>query len=197
MYEMPFEASGVLVREMEVTPVSSFIYISSRLAKDTANLGFHLAAAINDNIPGRGSGSRPWNQCSGYRYNQQECNGDAFSIARRYLDEMAKLSPDALVLGCTHYPILRDVIQQTVGENVTLIDSGVATAEEVGKLLIDKDLANPEAIRGPRSLCDDLDHFYVTDAAERFAKVAERFLGTPPAKLEAIEVYGADELKKK
>jgi hypothetical protein len=36
----------------------------------------------------------------------------------------------------------------------------------------------------------------VTDAAERFAKVAERFLGTPPAKLEAIEVYGADELKK-
>jgi len=45
-------------------------------------------------------------------------------------------------------------------------------------------------------LCDDLDHFYVTDAADRFARVAERFLGTQPSKLEAIEVYGADELKK-
>ena len=46
-----------------------------------------------------------------------------------------------------------------------------------------------------RQLCDDLDHFYVTDAAERFAKVAERFLGTAPSVLEAVEVWGHDELK--
>jgi len=44
-------------------------------------------------------------------------------------------------------------------------------------------------------LCDDLDHFYVTDAAERFARVAERFLGAKPSKLEAIEIYGGDQLK--
>ena len=99
------------------------------------------------------------------------------------------------MLGCTHYPILRDVIQQTVGENVKLIDSGEATAEEVERLLTDRGLANPNEILGTRELCDDLDHFYVTDAAERFAKVAERFLGTTPNKLEAIEVYGRDELK--
>ena len=49
--------------------------------------------------------------------------------------------------------------------------------------------------RANANLCDDLDHFYVTDAAERFAKVAERFLGTTPNKLEAIEVYGRDELR--
>ena len=42
---------------------------------------------------------------------------------------------------------------------------------------------------------DDLDHFYVTDAAERFARVAERFLGVKPAKLEAVEVFGIDELE--
>jgi len=46
-----------------------------------------------------------------------------------------------------------------------------------------------------RRLCDDLDHFYVTDAAERFAKVAERFLGTAPSVLEAVEVWGHDELR--
>lgn len=119
------------------------------------------------------------------------------SIASRYLAPMKDFAPDALVLGCTHYPILREVIQQTIGENVTLIDSGEATAEEVEKLLTAKELANSNRIEGERRLCDDLDHFYVTDAAERFARVAERFLGSQPSKLEAIEVYGGDHLRQK
>ena len=121
---------------------------------------------------------------------------ETVSIAARYLAEMKDFAPDALVLGCTHYPILRNIIQQTVGENVKLVDSGVATAEEVEGLLAEKSLANPEVVAGSRTLCDDVDHFYVTDAAERFARVAERFLGTKPSKLEAIEVYGIDELTK-
>ena len=61
------------------------------------------------------------------------------SIAAKYLAKMNEFRPDALVLGCTHYPILQDVIQQTVGENVKLIDSGEATADEVEKLLADKE----------------------------------------------------------
>lgn len=122
---------------------------------------------------------------------------ETYSIAAKYLSKMKEFSPHALVLGCTHYPILRDVIQQTVGENVKLVDSGEATAEEVETLLREKGLANPNAITGKRQLCDDLDHFYVTDAADRFGRVAERFLGTKPSKLEAIEVYGVDELKGK
>ncbi len=119
------------------------------------------------------------------------------SIARRYLREIADRNIHALVLGCTHYPILRRVIQETVGETVILIDSGEATAEEVAELLKDKNLANetPPARPNERRLCDDLDHFYVTDAAERFARVAERFLGAKPAKLEAIEVFGIDKLE--
>jgi glutamate racemase len=121
---------------------------------------------------------------------------ETFSIARKYLQKIVRFQPNALVLGCTHYPILREVIQQTVGENVTLVDSGEATAEEVAKLLRDKDLANNDLINynRERRLCDDLDHFYVTDAAERFARVAERFLGSQPAKLEAIEIFGKDEI---
>ena len=121
---------------------------------------------------------------------------ETFSIARKYLQKIVDFKPNALVLGCTHYPILREVIRQTVGAEVTLVDSGEATAEEVAKLLQDKDLANTDLINynRERRLCDDLDHFYVTDAAERFARVAERFLGSQPAKLEAIEIFGKDEI---
>ncbi len=116
------------------------------------------------------------------------------SIARKYLAEIVERKVDALVLGCTHYPILREVIEQIVGENVTLIDSGEATAEEVRRLLEDLNLANtnPPKREIARRLGDDLDHFYVTDAADRFARVAERFLGVKPAKLEAIEIFGTD-----
>ncbi|MFN0141474.1 MAG: glutamate racemase [Pyrinomonadaceae bacterium] len=120
---------------------------------------------------------------------------ETYSIAEKYLAKMRGFAPDALVLGCTHYPILRDVIQQTVGADVKLVDSGEATAEEVAHLLEQKGLANPNAVSGERRLCDDLDHFYVTDAADRFARVAERFLGTQPSKLEAIEVFGVDKLE--
>ncbi len=122
---------------------------------------------------------------------------ETFSIAKRYLASMKVFEPDALVLGCTHYPILKDVIQQTVGADVKLVDSGEATADEVANVLKEKGLENPVAVGGRRSLCDDLDHFYVTDAADRFGRVAERFLGTMPSKLEAIEVYGVDELRQK
>ncbi len=118
---------------------------------------------------------------------------ETYSIAKKYLESIIAFNPSALVLGCTHYPILREVIQETVGKNVTLIDSGEATAEEVSQLLITKDLANPAQIsyNRERRLCDDIDHFFVTDAAERFAKVAERFLGVKPSRLEAIELTGA------
>lgn len=113
---------------------------------------------------------------------------ETYSIAEKYLAPMRKLKPDALVLGCTHYPILRNVIQQTVGENVTLIDSGEATADEVRSILLEKGLASNREVLGKRRLCEDIDHFYVTDAAERFGRVAERFLGVKPSKLEAIEL---------
>ena len=121
---------------------------------------------------------------------------ETYSIARRYLDKVIEFGPDALVLGCTHYPILKGVIGEIVGEDVTLIDSGEATADEVAALLDERGLANkaPISYNRDRRLCDDLDHFYVTDAADRFASVAERFLGAKPTRLEAIEVYGTDKM---
>jgi glutamate racemase len=123
-------------------------------------------------------------------------NEVAQTVAETYLKDL-QTKIDTLVLGCTHYPILRDVIQQAVGENVTLIDSGEATAAEVKALLKEKGLARLTPPTGAleRQLCDDLDHFYVTDAAERFARVAERFLGSKPSRLEAVEVWGRDRLQ--
>jgi glutamate racemase len=117
-------------------------------------------------------------------------------IAATYLADL-RGKMDTLVLGCTHYPILREVIQETIGEDVCLIDSGEATALEVKALLKDKELARLTPPTGAleRQLCDDLDHFYVTDAAERFGRVAERFLGAKPSRLEAVEVFGEDRLK--
>jgi glutamate racemase len=126
-------------------------------------------------------------------------------VADEYLKDLCGGRVDALVLGCTHYPILRRVIQATVGEGVRLIDSGAATAASVEALLeraslrrrsFDTHTGQLLKQRAPaRSLCDDLDHFYVTDAAERFARVAERFLGSAPSRLEAVEVWGQDELQ--
>jgi glutamate racemase len=122
---------------------------------------------------------------------------ETFSIAKKYLKEIVAFKPDALILGCTHYPILRNVIQKVVGESVKLIDSGEACAEEVKEILNKKNLANPNFFNKERRICDFLDHFYVTDAAKRFAKVAERFLGAPPIKLEEIEIFGFDRLEAK
>jgi len=133
------------------------------------------------------------------------------AVAKEYLEGLrGKDGVAALVLGCTHYPILRGVIQETVGSDVRLIDSGEAAAESVKALLESERLARDGGEEVPvkpdepqrlhertareRELCDDLDHFYVTDAAERFARVAERFLGSVPRVLEAVEVWGHDEL---
>ena len=125
-------------------------------------------------------------------------------VAEEYLAEMRGRGVAALVLGCTHYPILRRVIQETVGESVRLIDSGEAAAAAVESVIEREGLRRTatqelrdlrEAGAHARYLCDDLDHFYVTDAAERFAHVAERFLGAAPKRLEAVEVWGHDELQ--
>jgi len=128
----------------------------------------------------------------------------ARTVAQEYLTDFRSGRVDALVLGCTHYPILRRVIREILGDEVRLIDSGEATAGSVEALLTRENLrrrsfdtATGQLLKARargRRLCDDLDHFYVTDAEERFARVAERFLGSAPTRLEAVEVWGQDEL---
>ena len=117
-------------------------------------------------------------------------------VAVKYLDGIRNSGVDTLVLGCTHYPILRNVIQNVIGD-VLLVDSGEAVASEVDALLRKRSLCSTLrfAADRERELCDDLDHFYVTDAADRFSRVAELFLGSAPSVLEAAELWGHDELR--
>ena len=121
----------------------------------------------------------------------------AHAVATEYLKDLGPTAISVLVLGCTHYPILRKTISDIIGPEAKLIDSGEATAFEVTARLEKLGLSHEEDVRRQvdRRLGDDLDHFYVTDAAQRFAKVAERFLGSAPSILEAVEVWGNDELR--
>lgn len=102
-------------------------------------------------------------------------------IARSYLEPFVEEGVDTLVLGCTHYPILREVIADTMGPDVALIDSGEAVAEEVAIILAERNQLRADETP-PES------RFYVTDAADRFRRVAERFLGEPLERFETVDV---------
>ena len=91
-------------------------------------------------------------------------------IAEEYLHELRKYDIDTLVLGCTHYPILSNVIQKVIGDSVTLIDSGVASASVVKAELEKNNLENDVEKKGS-------DEFYVSDIPTTFKSVAELFLG--------------------
>jgi len=91
-------------------------------------------------------------------------------IAEDYLSELCNFNIDTLVLGCTHYPILSKIIQKVMGENVTLIDSGIASAEVIKKELKQINLENNSSVKG-------MSEFYVSDIPTTFKPVAELFLG--------------------
>ena len=92
-----------------------------------------------------------------------------YLVAERYLQGLRLNKIDTLILGCTHYPLLRNAIQKTVGKKVKLVDSGVETAEEV-ELILKKNrlLANME--QTPKN------YFYLSDMPYKFQEIAERFL---------------------
>ena len=91
-------------------------------------------------------------------------------VAKEYLFPLKLERIDTLILGCTHYPILRSAISSAIGEDVSLIDSGEAAAGEVEQMLDQHGLRNPSTQRPNLS-------FYVSDIPARFAEVGERFLG--------------------
>ncbi len=91
-------------------------------------------------------------------------------IAKEYLFPLTLEKIDTLVLGCTHYPLLRGVIDRVLHSSVTLIDSGEATAVAVKALLQETRLLNTSTLK-PRM------RFTVSDIPHKFSEVGERFLG--------------------
>ncbi len=96
----------------------------------------------------------------------------AETVAKEYLAGLREGNIDVLLLGCTHYPVLREVIQKVIGEGVTLVDSGEEAVNEVSSVLKEKGM---EATG--RGAVDR--HFYVSDIPRKFREVGERFLGQP------------------
>jgi glutamate racemase len=93
-----------------------------------------------------------------------------YEISEEYLKELREKKIDTLVLGCTHYPILSAVIQEVIGKNVRLIDSGIATAEIVKKQIHKLGLQTSSNCHGNLDL-------FVSDIPTKFQEVAELFLG--------------------
>lgn len=100
--------------------------------------------------------------------------------AEEYLRHIRDKGADTLVLGCTHYPLLKGVIRQVMG-GVTLIDSAVETAAVVSAVLDDLGIRNPGDGRVYR-------RFYVTDGPEKFVSVGERFLQSPIEEIEKVSL---------
>jgi glutamate racemase len=91
-------------------------------------------------------------------------------VAREYLFPLKLEKIDTLILGCTHYPVLRNAIASVMDSGVTLIDSGEAAAAEVELVLVEHNLRNASTLRPNLQ-------FYVSDLPAKFTEVGERFLG--------------------
>ncbi|MBP6514724.1 MAG: glutamate racemase [Steroidobacteraceae bacterium] len=107
------------------------------------------------------------------------------AVAHRYLDGLFAAGPDrpdTLVLGCTHFPVLKGVIARVLGPDVTIVDSALTTAEVTARVLAQRDLARGEGIGTVTLLA--------TDGPARFARVGSVFSGEPvfPDDVEVIDL---------
>ncbi len=93
-------------------------------------------------------------------------------VARRYLDELLKQDIDSLIMGCTHYPLLRTLLRGIVGEQVQLVNPAYETAKELEQLLQERGIAN----QGEKRPVKEPYRFYVSDLAEKFQNFANSIL---------------------
>ena len=94
-----------------------------------------------------------------------------FTIAEEYLRQLRAKRIDTLILGCTHYPLLKTGIRKLMGKRVSLIDSAVSTAKAAEAFMLDEGLINNSRSKG------GILRFFVSDDPRRFKKIGEKFLG--------------------
>lgn len=90
-------------------------------------------------------------------------------VAKRYLQELQDKGIDALVLGCTHYPLLENTFKKILGDGIILVNPAIETARELKQLLTDKNLAAHDTNKGGHE-------FYVSDREEKFENLAKEIL---------------------
>jgi glutamate racemase len=91
-------------------------------------------------------------------------------IIETYLDDLLKENIDVMILGCTHYPLLKSAIKEVAGENVLLIDSAEETAKEINEKITTVSIENNNENNSKYE-------FYLTDDSESFVRIAGKFLG--------------------
>jgi glutamate racemase len=104
-------------------------------------------------------------------------------IAEKYLAPFKEIAIDVLVLGCTHYPLLKPTIQKVMGNNITLVDSAEETAKEIERILRERGLLNIDIDASVRE-------YFLTDVSDTFVSVAGRFLGEKIDKIEMVDIKG-------
>ena len=172
-------AAGV-VRDLSPVPVLDVIDAGAAAAKDGKRIGvIGTPTTINSNAYARAI----HDHAPDSRINSQACalfvplveegwleHEVTRLTAREYLRPLLAERIDTMVLGCTHYPLLKPLLHEVSGPGVKLVDSAEAMAEQAAAVLNEKGLANP----GPHPPRYD---FYVTDVPLRFQTIGERFPG--------------------
>ncbi len=102
-------------------------------------------------------------------------------VARRYLKPLQKARVDTLILGCTHYPLLKQVIARVMGPKVQLIDSARQVALKAKEVLGRLNLTHPD-----RDGSDPSTRFFVTDEPRHFEQLSLRFLGRRVGNVERV-----------
>jgi glutamate racemase len=109
-------------------------------------------------------------------------------VVRIYLTELLEqaqeedLNPDTLVLGCTHYPLLRSILEAAVSPAIRVIDSAEATASQAARLLGARSIVRAESGCKCR--------FFATDSVAKFRRLGARFLGSPMHEVELVDLGG-------
>jgi glutamate racemase len=111
--------------------------------------------------------------------------GVTVQIAQRYLSPLKKKGIDTLVLGCTHYPLLKPVLQEIMGKEVVLIDSAEETAKAIKERLA-KDKMESAVTDNPES------HFFVSDIPHHFRKVGALCLGRTLRNVTQVDIEAMD-----
>ena len=112
-------------------------------------------------------------------------------VLRIYLGEALRDAPEsrALLLGCTHYPLLRTEIERTLAElgcPLRVIDSAQATARVVARVLSENDGAHGVSTRIGEATCE----FFATDSVRKFERLGSRFLGRPVGEVQLVDLGG-------
>ncbi len=100
-------------------------------------------------------------------------------IARGYLNAAMEPPPDGLILGCTHYPLLTDLIRGVIPKGVRIVDSALACADATKEFLQENGMRASEADGGP-------EQYFVTDMPASFFTLASRFLGRPVKQVDKV-----------